>query len=342
MSRFKPLAFVVTSSSWCGAFRRSFLCCLLIRWCSYFRRPQSSQRLTPKHKHDCVTQSIAYHNPKRKRAEHRGLILVFVLLMLAICGSVSAQHASKIIRLTSQVALAEQEMQSRWSVVSLRRALLENPESLFATNGVRQPGVKSVVRLRIRLSDKDFATQLEDESAKLPVQVLLKEGRPEQLRSVLRDLSGGIASLQPTLGKSASQWSQIFRLDEALSPRDSLSRMQQLASRMTLYSDGRLNIRYCDAETLDALWKYKLGIGAPPEIHDLRIHASVTDIRSLIAASGVSSAHAKTLEQYCSMTSNSHSLWIDRTNSTGFGFTAIYYKRTQAGFADEHFGSNSP
>jgi hypothetical protein len=271
-----------------------------------------------------------------------GFTLVFVLLMLAICGALGAQYASKVIRLNGQANNAEREMQSRWAVLSLRNTMLESPQFLLAMNQRGSEGIRTVVRLRIRLSGKDYATQLEDESAKLPVNALLKSVQQDSLRDVLREVSDGKLPLKIVIAKDASNWSQVFEVDGTLKPRDSLWALQRTVPRLTLHSDGLLNIRLCDAKTLNGLWKSKLGIPAPKEIHDLRLRDQVQDIQTLVGLSGLSRQHGQILEEYCTLQSSTYSLWIDATNQNGFGFTAIYIRRTSTFHEDQHFGFHSP
>ncbi len=285
-------------------------------------------------------------NRSRRGRPRRAVILIFVLLLLSVCGSICGQFVSKVLRLNVKAVASEKEIQQRWAIISLRRSVLEDANTLMSLSNAGAVNASSdqatVLRLSIRLSDSDYSLQLEDESAKLPLQRLLVENRHESLRPVLRELAPRAGNLKSVLPRNASSWKQIFSTPSLGSPRLSLAWLQNAVPELTLHSDGRINIRGCRDAALNALWRYKFGAEAPRELHEVRRNPILQDLRSISNASNLSPTEFEFLQSWCSISSNTFSLWLDGTNEDGYGFTAIYFRRSVPGFADEQFGFHSP
>jgi hypothetical protein len=197
-------------------------------------------------------------SPPRKK---RGIILVLVLLLLALCGSVASQIAAQVIRLSGQAALAQQELQQRWAIVSIRRSLFKNAPDILEQS--------TTANLSILLGSDRYSVLLQDESSKLPLRHLLRTGPQERIKNLIRNLGNGGEPLK-TLSTDASQLAQIFEQPSSMNPLDRFSEWNRYAEKLTLWSDGRLNILSCSPETLDALWKFRFGRAAPKQIHTVR------------------------------------------------------------------------
>ena len=282
-----------------------------------------------------------------KRPLRRGVILVFVLAILAICGAIYSQFASKVIRLNSNAAATERELQSRWASVSLRRALLDNAALLLQNESrvsEEAPQLETLASssFLLQLNQINYAITVDDESGKLPIAALLKQHTPEKVRGVIRELAGGRAILQPILPKDLTHWPQVFQNSGNNILHRSLAELHAMTQKMTLWSDGKLNIRSCNDETLDALWRTKFGVSATKDLHTLRHNVAFNNLSSLAAASGLGPSQTEFLMQWAATYSNTYSIWIDAAKQTGSGFTAIYVKRSKLGFAEEHFGFHNP
>jgi hypothetical protein len=278
----------------------------------------------------------------RMRLRRRGVILVLVLLLIAICGTVTSQIFSRVTRLSGQAADAQRELQNRWSIVSLRRTLLIAAPKLLS---VRDKEAIVPIRereFRVLLSGTRYSVTLQDESSKVPYKRLMASYSSEQLKPFLRSLVGDAFILKSVLPKRPTMLSEIADRKGVYAGSESLQSWQQLGDTLTLWTEGPINLRTAPKEVIDELWRLQFHREAPESVGLLGQSNPENGFGDQVRSAGLSPTEAQFATVWFGNESNTYSLWIDAANERGSGFTAIYVRHRAPGFADEQYGFHYP
>ena len=103
------------------------------------------------------------------RSRSSGAILVLVLLLIALCGAIVSQIASRVIRLSGQAADAQKEARHRWAAVSLRRTCLDLAPALLTAKAEKQNRQVPQRSFSIVLSGSLYEVNIKDESANVGI-----------------------------------------------------------------------------------------------------------------------------------------------------------------------------
>ena len=270
------------------------------------------------------------------------MILVLVLLMIALCGAIVSQIASRVIRLSGQAADAQRESRHRWAAVSIRRTCLDLAPTLL-TQTLEQVSMPVQQRsFSILLGGTRFEVNIQDESAKLPIQRLIRQYSLESIKQPIRTLAGNRAILRSVFPKNPTLMKDIVDIPTTNDTSASLRFWNQVSQRMTLWTDGRVNVVTADQSTLDALWQLEFKSSVPDEILAIRQQPMANNFNEFLMTLGLTSSQTQFAREWFTTNSNTYSVWIDSPNLSGKSFTAIYVRRRSAGFADEQFGFHLP
>lgn len=281
-------------------------------------------------------------NSSRVISRRRGIILVLVLLMLTLCGALAAQVSAHVVRLTARAALAEKELQQRWAVVSIRRSFLDHAPKLLTPREKSDNRRMRRLDEAIPLSRVRYRVTLFDETSKLPIHRMLKTFPAEDVKNVLRESARSRRQMVTVLPQNAVAWSEIFRRSPDRSPGESFDEMLASTEQVTLWSDGRLNLATCEAAALDALWRTRFRTGANGKLHDLRTYAPPDNLGGYLKGCELTETELEFAQQWLSLDSTTHSVWISESTPSGSGIQAVYVKRAKSGFVDEDFGFHDP
>ena len=283
--------------------------------------------------------------PTKPRRRPSGVILVLVLLMLTLCACIASQVASRTIRLTGQAAESQRELQSRWAIVSMRRSIL-NEASLLLKDTTSDPTSTRSLAVRedsVVLGGNRYQLILKDESAKAPIARMLKGKNQQEVKPILRQLLRGRAILRSNIQTKPTQWSEIIDLSSSESSSGSFASLLAATQRMTLWSDGRLNIMTADLETLDAVWRYRFNAPAPDYLTSLRQTGASANLQdSNLKAYGLSEQQREFAATWLTATSTCYSLWMTHSAINFNSQTMIYVRSSQLGYAEESFGFHHP
>ena len=293
----------------------------------------------------------SFSNPLRRRNRTKsirrrpGVILVLVLLMITLCACIAAQVASRTIRLTGQAADSQRELQARWALVSIRRTLL-NDASTLLTDRTSDPSATKFLTFRednIVLGGNRYQLILQDESAKAPIARMLQTKNQQEVKPILRQLLQGRAILQPNIPSKPQQWRDVIDLPNPMSSAESLAILREATIRMTLWSDGLLNILTSDRATLDAVWRFQFNAPSPDFLTSFRQTGSLLGgLDTHLKTHGLNESQREFANTWLTTTSSSYSLWITQSSSNGKSLATIYVRRTQLGYSEEHFGFHNP
>jgi len=270
------------------------------------------------------------------------MILVLVLLMIALCGAIVSQIASRVIRLSGQAADAQRESRHRWAAVSIRRTCLDLAPTLLTQTFEQQSTPVQQRSFSIFLGGTRFEVNIQDESAKLPVQRLIRQYSLESIKPPIRTLVGNRAVLRSVFPRNATQMKDILDSPKTNDTSTSLRFWNDVSQRMTLWSDGRVNVLTAEPSTLDALWQLEFNRRVPDEILAIGQQAVPNNFNEFVRTLGLSSSQTRFAREWLSTSSNTYSVWIDSPNQFSKSFTAIYVRRRSEGFADEQFGFHLP
>ena len=284
-----------------------------------------------------MTSTIRFY---RRRSS--GMILVLVLLMIALCGAIVSQIASRVIRLSGQAADAQRESRHRWAAVSIRRTCLDLAPTLLTQTFEQQSTPVQQRSFSIFLGGTRFEVNIQDESAKLPVQRLIRQYSLESIKPPIRTLVGNRAVLRSVFPRNATQMKDILDSPKTNDTSTSLRFWNDVSQRMTLWSDGRVNVLTAEPSTLDALWQLEFNRRVPDEILAIGQQAVPNNFNEFVRTLGLSSSQTRFAREWLSTSSNTYSVWIDSPNQFSKSFTAIYVRRRSEGFADEQFGFHLP
>ncbi|MEQ1830386.1 MAG: hypothetical protein ABL921_30795 [Pirellula sp.] len=267
---------------------------------------------------------------------------MLVLLLIAICGAIASQIVSRVVRLSGQAADAQRELQHRWAAVSIRRTALNTASKLLTNqeNSIERPLAKR--SFSILLGKARYNISVHDESAKLPLIQTIARFPMERAKEPIRALVGNQAIVKSIIPKHPTMLSDIVDRPEYATASESLRSWESIAQQLTLWSDGRINVRAADKETLDQLWQLRFNGNAPAELMAYRELPNASVFTDTFRALGLSSAQTQFAMEWLTTESNTYSLWVDSTNNLGSSFTAIYVRRRSLGFADEQFGYHYP
>jgi hypothetical protein len=284
------------------------------------------------------SQYCRHRRPRHQRRHRRAVILVLVLLLIALSATIASQVASHTIRLSSQAARSEKEMQERWAIVSMRRTLLDGASSILVAPGTNPETVVPIPasEFDVVLSRVHYHLVLQDESAKAPVARMLGTKPEQEVKPLLRELLGSRALLRPVIASKPSRWMDVVQgsrqgVSEA-------SEFLQWGRSATLWSDGQVNVLTADRRALDAIWRLQLGRSvSEPLVRSLE-EIRRSGQRVSVDQIGLSDQEKQRLGNWLTTSSNCFSLLIHRTADGNPTNRWLYVKRTSPGFADESFG----
>jgi len=270
------------------------------------------------------------------------MILVLVLLMIALCGAIVSQIASRVIRLSGQAADAQRESRHRWAAVSIRRTCLDLAPTLLTQTFEQQSTPVQQRSFSIFLGGTRFEVNIQDESAKLPVERLIRQYSLESIKPPIRTLVGSRAVLRSVFPRNATQMKDILDSPKTNDTSTSLRFWNDVSQRMTLWSDGRVNVLTAEPSTLDALWRLEFKSELPEPFTAFRQRQQPNSFVDFVWKLGLIPSQTQFALAWFTTNSNTYSVWIDSPNPSGKSFTAIYVRRRSAGFADEQFGFHLP
>lgn len=204
----------------------------------------------------------------------RGYVLVTALALLVLSATLLVSMGRLSLDRTLQARQSQEELQRRWGQISSQRAILLHSEQILLQLEGRQQRPIAAHRASINLGGQNFELILSDEQAKANVNALLDlydQPRTEtQLRAALSG-SGLSAQLKlrpmhkpitlpssrpSILPRYVTGFGQIFSLSDSTAPQILLASHVSSpapAQLITLWGDGRLNIRRASPAALSLL-----------------------------------------------------------------------------------------
>jgi hypothetical protein len=261
---------------------------------------------------------------RRLRSHRTGFVLITVVILLAVVALMLARLATVSLVQAREANRERQAMQSRWAVTSIRQ-LCENraPALLVSEKTIAQPsrwtedGTKLPSRtFQIDLNEVAWEIVLADESAKLNLPHLLLE-RP------LVDVRHASASLLPKSGsvnirqnivvddkRAISTPKQFEAWFELRGTQNEVDQWIRVGEHLTLWGDGRMNLKLASPESLDAIWRALFGRPAPIVLQESRVNPDGLNRVGLIKELGLRESEEAIFSRFFSFGGSATSVWI--------------------------------
>lgn len=208
-------------------------------------------------------------------------MLLIVVIMLAICCALLAQVATVSMGQARKAVAVERELQERWAVVSLRRCLLVSSAGLLQQSNLdeseRGEEVDAIAEFQplsgtVVLSHRTYQFVIDDESRKLPL-CALAMSRPDDAATAANVLLQKTGLSVDRRKVSALQSGQ--RWDLVVGQRLSARAVLDAGQHVTLWGDGRLNLRTANTDVVRQTWRAVFGTFPPSEIIDKSLLAEL-------------------------------------------------------------------
>ncbi len=274
----------------------------------------------------------------------QGFVLLIVVFTLAIACLLLYQLAGVSFERIRSAVDCEKNLRNRWALVSLRQALLSNGPMILQAAEQRRNLIEGKagttaeyvreLRGELRLADIDFQVRFEDESAKLNVPALIAS-RPEVEVKQYMDRLTPAGRVRPkrtfeTTGPWC--WSDVFEVESGSEGAE------QVASRMTLWGNGRLNIYRAERETLNVAWRAAFGHFPPSELTKVLENYPPMPWEKLEGRLGLRQEDQAIASRWFSNESSCYSLCIKVTETRASKNSRIRGKRFVVDRGDLHFG----
>jgi hypothetical protein len=245
------------------------------------------------------------------------------LVLVLLAGAAMVGLAQRSLLGALEAKSAEQELQRRWAVASLRAAMLGRLETVLdsaeaddAQRGRARFEPLSRRRLTVELAGRRYHLVVTDEQAKLNANTLLRSRTRGETVSVLRNLvgrtgPGATVRVRPTRGaKAVFGYGQLF---EGVPPARLVGegRRNGLAARVTCWGDGKVNLRRAS----DAVIRQAIRREVGPRVVRLlleyrRNHPGDGLDRLLRRIDKLGDEDRRTLQRLLTDKSDCHGLWI--------------------------------
>jgi len=221
----------------------------------------------------CATEQRPECLNHESHSKRRGYVLVMTLALLVVSAAVMVGVARLAIRETSLARQAQDDLQQRWAIASIRMAVLPNAERILESAEVQFHRPVPTLVASLNLGGQEFDIIVADEQAKANVNALLDRApsranattavetqlraailgklaarlrlRPETLAS---RVPGTLPATKPTtqpgaLAMRISGFGQVF---DGVAPQDLMNMRYAVvspASMLTCWGNGAINVR---------------------------------------------------------------------------------------------------
>lgn len=250
-----------------------------------------------------------------------GYLLVTVVVLIAVASLMLSRMALVSMRVATVAVEEERDLRNRWAVTSLRRFSLDRARRLLDSQadsesdaGGTQPSPPFLWR-DAELGGQRWRLVIADESAKLNIRQFADTFGSDTAQRALEKLLEDDAKLRVAAPRSPGDSTQSRRWEHWLegdskSPILSARQFSVATQRVTLWGEGKLNVRRCSRETVDTFWQEVFGRSAPAQLHELRRLSPPPSASQLIQSLALRESQAELANQWLTTESDCFSVWI--------------------------------
>lgn len=283
-----------------------------------------------------------------RQQERQGFVLLTVLVMVALIGLLTVRLAQHSLFLALEALEAQASSQHRWALVSMHRALLQDPETVFRHQENRSHETRSSdneaipARLsgRIPLGGINYEFLLADESAKINLNSVLQTGNAIEVKKILTEFRTGgnlPISLRPSSvrtpegrRKMVGSWGQVFSLARTPDDLNSARVLMSHTKEVTCWGNGRLNWRRASDRVVGEVCRPTLGAEGVRLLNQLRKQRPSPTFAELLNRMQLNLEERQTLSALLTDQSQSYSLWIAPSQNHRHGGVHLFVKELRA------------
>lgn len=284
----------------------------------------------------------------RRTRQPRGYVLLLTLMVLAVAAAALAGVCRAGLQAAVQASRAQEDLQRRWGVASCRAALFAKSPAVFGAPRPPGAGSLSEIVLSLNLGGQPMTLVFGDEQAKANVNLLYaSEQRAGADRAVRAFAQASGATLRVELRPMASQvqdpidsnpndddpigrddaddlddlpidtfeplfegWGQVFA---GVEPGELIRRrgpLPSVASNLTCWSDGLVNVRRASREVMLRACARVLGPADVGKLLAARDKDPAFDLWETLDALSLPEARRDAAERLLADESRCYSLWI--------------------------------
>ena len=261
------------------------------------------------------------------RRRRRGFVLLMALVLIALAGLLLVGLARHSLEVTAESQQARAELQRRWGVVFLSRAVLAKPEELLTrfVDPHRPLPRQFPVQANLHLGEIEFTLTLDDENRKLNLnRVRDTRGTNQLIEFVAQRTSGSLVlDLQPLRGSAFStaeldSWGHVVQIPAAGDRLQHHTDLEKLTRVATLWGSATINTHRCDDEVLRYVGQLAAGPVVANRLVSIRNDNPRLTTEEVLDRLALQGRKLSLLRGWLSDTSDTYSLWIvgrDRRNS---------------------------
>jgi type II secretory pathway component PulK len=270
----------------------------------------------------------------------RGFVLLAALMLLALVAVLLLGLSRRSGARAIEARDAAVQLQRQWGVRTLgAAALLRAEELLDLENRERQARNRPMLATRagtLDMGGQRFDWVVSDEQAKVNVNTLLQSSDPagatQGVRRLLDPSAGARVRIDPHASSSDALaplvgWGQVFPDADAETLMGFGQRHPALTEAVTLWGDGRLNLRRTTAARLEAVAGRQLSGAQVRRIIEARFDRPQGGIEAWLATAGVSDEAREALRPLLTTRSHCHAVAIAVQNDWRRHYTLIVRHR---------------
>lgn len=256
-----------------------------------------------------------------KRNPKKGFVLLIVLALIGVSVLIMSTIATRSSRLAMTAIRKEKGLQVRWGRLSLARwslaravSDLESLESDAARDGSAK-NLESLTGYRTRLiAGQRWWTIISDESAKFSLPRMQAEfpgPDAQQLSGQIRSSNLRLRRILP--GNGSRRWEHWFQSDvgdgaNATRHLDAET-IVQATQNMTLWGDGKVNLRTCSESVLDALWRALFKKNLPRGLRELD-RSQLLSLDEAFSSADLRESERNLANDWFTVASQCQSVWV--------------------------------
>ena len=191
----------------------------------------------------------------RRPRRSKGFILLMMVVLLLIAGLIAASTSSRSMAGVLEVRRLEDQLQSRWTRISIQRSVLNRAEEIFAVLERNPPAIwdnRTYCESQLSVAGMSFDVRLSDEQAKLNLLVGCRSADYANVAQGANVLGMQLrADVVPRLGQVVKStgarellwptrnWSAFLDAVDIHGRQDAIS-LQVRTQNVTLWGDGKL------------------------------------------------------------------------------------------------------
>lgn len=209
---------------------------------------------------------------RKQRRRDRGFVLLWTLALLMLASVVMLDLTRRSARSAVQAVQAQDELQRRWAMISCRKAMLRQAEAMLARAEEKKHTTVTAASASQQLGEWQLEVVVSDEQAKANINSLYAALGARRTIPVVQRLAAAVSVFaqlnlrpdpraaidsdstnegEPSAPQSGpppfSCWEQIV---ESSDPNRTREQADALARGLTLWGDGRLNVRRATPESI--------------------------------------------------------------------------------------------